>query len=123
MVTDSGKRVADQYALHKIGDPIGSVGKFFAVRLSDGSSDGVLYDTRRSAVRHQHHDEQFYAFVQIGPWGMTAKEADVFLDVHRRMYLKGMRFADPDHRSGGLEIIPRLTRADQIRQLERLNKR
>lgn len=119
--SDAGKRVADQYALHKIGDPFGSVGKFFAVRLSDGSSDGVLYDTRRSAVRHQHHDEQFYAFVQIGPWPMTAKEADVFLAVHRRMYLKGMRFADPDHRSGGLEIIPRLTRADQIRQLERLN--
>lgn len=119
--SDAAKRVADQYALHRIGDPENSIGKFFAVRLSDGSSDGVLYDTRRDAVRHQHHDEMFYAFVQIGPWPMTAAEADVFLNVHRRMYLKGIRFADPDHRAGGLEIIPRLTKEAQHRQLERLN--
>ena len=121
LVSDAGRRVSDQYALHRVADPLNSIGKWFAVRLSDGSSDGVLYDSRRAAVRHQHHDEMYYAFVQIGPWPMSAKDADIFLQVHRRAYMRGLRLADPDHRSGGREIIPRLYRTDQNRQLERLN--
>lgn len=115
--SDAAKRVADTYNLHRaaIGDD--AIGQWFAVRLQDGDSDGELYATRRDAVRHQHHNEAFYAFVCIAPCSMSPCEAESFLATNRTAYDAGMRLADPDHRAGGRELIPRVTAEDQRAQV------
>lgn len=112
---DAAKRVSGEYAMHRLADPLGNYGKWFAVRLSDGSSDHVLYDTKTDAVRGQHHDEQFYAFVQIGPWPMGVDEAETYLKVQRRAYDAGLRLSDRE--SGGKDLIRRVTKEDQYNQL------
>lgn len=112
--TDAAKRVADTYNLHRIGRGINAVKKWFAVSLSEGRSDDVLYDSKRDAVRHQRHMEQYYAFICIAPCDMKACEAEVILSTNRRLYDKGMRYADPDHHAGGPEVIKRLTVEDQL---------
>jgi hypothetical protein len=86
VVSDAAKRASDAYNLHRVADPNGCVGKWIAVRLSDGTTDNVLYDSKSAAVDHQHHDEDFYAFVQIGPWQFTPEMAETYLTVQRRMY-------------------------------------
>lgn len=52
MSTDRGKRVSDVIRLHIIGNGEGAYGKWVSARLSDGVSDGNLYDTKADAVRH-----------------------------------------------------------------------
>ncbi|MEU9022337.1 hypothetical protein [Actinomadura sp. NPDC048394] len=114
---DAAKRTADTYNLHRSALGIDAVGQWFAVRLQDGDSDGELYESKRDAVRHQHHDEQWYAFVRIAPCSMSTCEAASFLRTNRAAYDRGMRLADPDHRAGGRELIPRLTVEDQRAQV------
>jgi hypothetical protein len=113
MVSDAGKRVSDTYNLHKAADQYGAIGKWFAVALHDGTTDNTLYDSKAEAVRHQHHNEMYYAYVQVGPWSMPPKDADTFLALHRKMYDKNIRLADPDHRNGGKDLIKRATVEDQ----------
>lgn len=112
--TDAAKRFCDIYNLHRIGAGNGSIGKWFAVRLNDGSSDDTLYDDKLSCVRHQKHNEQFYAFVKIVPPSMKVCDAEVMLKTYRNLYDKGMRMADPDHKHGGPDLITRLTQSDQL---------
>jgi hypothetical protein len=115
--SDAAKRVSDQYNLHRIAAPYEAIGKWFAVKLHDGDSDQVLYDSKIDAVTHQKHNEQYYAFVQIGPWNMTPKDAETFLAMHRRMYDRGLHMADPDSNSGGRDVIKRVGQEDQYNQL------
>jgi len=114
--SDAAKRVADQWNLHRIGDPYGAIGKWFAVRLDDGTSDSVLYDTKQDAVKHQHHNEQFYAFLKIVPFTITPCEAEVYLASARNLYKAGMRMPDPDDVNGGRDVIKRSTWDDQTAQ-------
>src|ERR1700753_1518319 len=118
--SDAGKRLSDAYNLHRIADPEGSIGKWFAARLTDGSSDNVLYDSKSEAVRHQHHNEMYFVYVQVGPWQMMPSMADSFLNTHRRMYDKGIRLADPNHSHGGRDMIMRASEEDQKNQLRAL---
>lgn len=114
---DAAKRIADQYMLHRLAaDALGinNVGKFFAAALNDGTSDGVLYDSKRDAVRHQKHNEQFYTYIKIGLWSMNACEAAVMLRTARMVYDKGLRMADPDSRGGGREVIQRSSIEDVL---------
>lgn len=111
--SDAAKRVSDQYRLHRTALGMAAVGRWFAVRISDGTSDGVLYDTRRDAVRHQHHNETYYAFIAIGPYDMDVAEAEEFVSTVRTLYDANIRLTDPDHVAGGREVIPRVTREDQ----------
>ena len=111
--SDAAKRLSDTYRLHRLAAGYDAIGQWFAVRLADGSSDGVLYETKRDAVRHQHHDEQFYAFVSIGPWDTDVCEAEAFIEMNRSLYDAGLRLSDPDHARGGREVIQRATREDQ----------
>lgn len=114
--TDAAKRLCDDFNLHRLGDPYGSVGKWMASALLDGSSDRVLYDSKLDAVTHQHHNEQWYTFVKIIPSSMNVCEAEVVMATARSLYDKGMRMADPDHRHGGPEVIKRLTVEDHLAQ-------
>lgn len=111
---DAAKRVSDTYALHKSADPLGSIGKWFAVAMSDGTSDGVLYDTRQECVAHQHHNEMYYAYLQVTPGSLrTVRECKMWLVATRKMYDAGFRMTDPNARGGGRELIKRATVEDQ----------
>lgn len=89
--------------LHAIADT-SNIGKWAAVRLSDGSSDNVVYDRRADAIRGQKHNEKYFAFCQIHPGGMQPKEAEVFLDYHRKLYDAGFRLPDPDFQMPAMPI-------------------
>lgn len=73
----------------------GAFGRWVAVRLSDGGSDGILYDTKADAVRHQLH-ETLCAYICITPGGMTPSDALSYLRTNRKLYDAGMRLSDPD---------------------------
>lgn len=115
--SDAAKRCSDHYELHRMALGVDSIGKWFAVALVDGSSDGIAYDRKRDCVIHQHHNEQYYAYIQINPGGMSACEAEAFLRIHRVMYDKGVRLVDPDHAKGGHSMIPALTTEDMRSRL------
>jgi hypothetical protein len=108
---DAAKRVYDTYHLHRTADRYGAVGKWFAAALNDGSTDGVLYDSRKAAILHQHHDEMYYTYVQVTHSNMTLCNAASLLTVARRMYDAGLRITDPD--DSRREPIKRLTVEDQ----------
>lgn len=88
------------------------IGIWVAIRLSDGGSDGVHYDTRADAVRHQLHEKQC-TYVRIPPGGMTPREADIFLGYHREVYDAGFRLPDPEF---AMPMMP-LTKRDQQAQI------
>jgi hypothetical protein len=115
--SDASKRLSDTYRLHRLADPIGSVGQWFAAALSDGNSDRTLYQNRADCVRHQHHNELYYCYVQIIPGDMNHCQAESFLETHRKLYDAGIKLTDMDHRAGGLSVIPRLTVEDQMAQM------
>lgn len=108
-----GKRVAAEYNMHRLADPIGSIGQWFAVRLNDGSSDHDLYPDKISCVLHQKGDEKWYAFLQIIPATMTDRDAAYAMSGFRKLADNGISYADPDHKKGGMQPIRRLTREDQ----------
>ncbi len=119
--SDAAKRLSDIYNLHRIGAGWNAVGKWFASRLDDGSSDDTLYDTRAECVRHQRHDEQFYTWIKIVPSSMNVCDAEIMLRTARTLYEKGIRIADPDHKNGGMDVIKRSSAEDQFAQLRGVN--
>lgn len=114
--SDSARRCADTVNLHLAAIGFDAHRRWVAVRLADGDSDGELYDTKLQAVRHQA-DEQLCAYVRIPPNRMTPCDAESFLVFHRKAYKAGFRLTDPDARSGGRSIIPRVTCEDQRKQV------
>jgi hypothetical protein len=125
--SDAAKRVADVYNLHLVAGrsfiPNPNLGRVAAVALADGRSDGVLYDSLRDAVRHQHGNEQLFAYLRIAPHGMSVCAAEAFLRTHRLFFDAGWRLPDPDHRDGGHVPIPRLATEDNNRLLGALAAR
>ena len=71
--------------------------KWLAIRLHDGGYDGVLYDSRDDAIRHQH-DERFCAYVCMGTMISGAKPLDcvIYLEFHRQAYDANMRLHEPE---------------------------
>lgn len=119
--SDSARHCSDAVNLHLVAGGYDSHGKWVAIKLADGRSDNVLYDTKQDAVRHQL-DEQLCCYVCIPPCGMNPCQAESFLATHRKLYDAGFRLADPDAAHGGKQVIPRLTVEDQARQMSALRK-
>lgn len=92
---DSARRASDAVNFHLLAIGHAAIGKWVAIRLQDGSSDGVLYDKRAEAIKHQLH-ETTCAYVCIPPNGMPPEDAMVYLREMRRLYDRGYRLADPD---------------------------
>jgi hypothetical protein len=90
--SDAAKRCADMIAVHILA---GKAGRWAAIRLSDGSSDGIAYDRKSDAIRHQLHESQC-AYVKIPHGGMPLAEAESFLNFNREAYDAGFRLIDPD---------------------------
>ena len=86
-ITDAAKRCADMVSMHAVA---GSWGKFVAIRLHDGGSDGVLYDTFFDAVSHQI-SENYCTYFKVPTTGMQTKEADAVLRYARWAYDNGYR--------------------------------
>lgn len=128
MHTDAAKRCADGYNVHlaagmAMGFPNPHVGKFIAVRLADGGSDQVLYDSYRDAVRHQHHDEQWRAYIRVVPHAMTACSAESYLRTHRLFFENGWRLPDRDDRHGGRAPILLEAGENQLALIRALERR
>lgn len=115
--SDAAKRASGEYNTHYVCGGSGAIGHWIAVSLQDGSSDHQLYATKREAVRHQHHNEKNFAFVQIQPQSMPVCDAEVLLFAHRKMVESGVTLIDRDAPSGGREVIRRLAREDMRNQL------
>ena len=94
VVTEEGRRASDIINGHLVAQP-DCWNRWVALRLSDGGSDGVLYDTRGDAIRHQLH-ESLCAYVQIPPDGMPPDDASQFLLITAKFYDKGFRLTDPE---------------------------
>lgn len=105
-VSDAGKRASDIINSYLVFTPWDEIkGKWVAIRLSDGGSDGTLYDSKRDAVRHQS-DEFLCAYVSYRNMmqGCTPHEMDRFLEFNRKAYDAGFRLPDPDAQSGGPDL-------------------
>lgn len=95
---ETAKRFADSVNLHVtvMNEQMLNGGRetagFVAVSLADGRSDGVLYDTRADAVRHQSDPYNFY--VKVGHNSMSLKEAWIVLNYARQAKAAGVVFAD-----------------------------
>lgn len=92
-------------------------GKWVAIRLSDGGSDGVLYDSKPDAIRHQLH-EQMCAYISFRNLlnGITEEEAKTFLDFTRSAYDAGMRLPDPEAVNGGPDLLLPFGQFDQLKR-------
>jgi hypothetical protein len=93
MYSDAARRCADHVTVRAL--IAGNTGKWVAIRLSDGDSDGVVYDTWRDAVRHQLHETQC-CYIKIPPDGMTPVQAERYMNIHRALYDGGHRLVDPE---------------------------
>lgn len=95
MISDEARRCAESVNIHlRINGP-SAIGRWVAIRLSDGGSDHNLYDSKSDAVRHQLN-EFFCGYVCIPPNGMSEEDAQGWLRAMRRLYDAGFRIADPD---------------------------
>ena len=107
-VTDAAKRARDIINSYTAYVPYEQrVRSWVALRLADGGSDGVLYDSKREAVRHQP-DEFLCAYFSYrgAPNGFASvKDAAIWLEYHRQAYDAGFRTPDPDAASGGPDLI------------------
>lgn len=119
--SDAARHASDAVNLHMHALGFDAMRHWVAVRLSDGRSDGALYDSKVDAVRHQT-DEKRCAYVCIPPSGMNPCRAESYLSTHRRLYDAGFRLADPDSKTGGPDVIPRSTNEDQARQMALLGR-
>ena len=86
--SDAARRISDAMTLHLLADKDGNRGKWLAFRLSDGTSDGVVYDDPVAAADAQLHYKQC-AYIQIHFGGITPRAASVMLDYYRRVYDAG----------------------------------
>jgi hypothetical protein len=70
---------------------------WIAVAMADGSTDYALYPSKAVAIAHQANEFHFsYLCLRNCLAGMKPKDAQLWLDVHRHAYNKGLRLADPD---------------------------
>src|SRR5579872_6348771 len=68
--------------------------RWVAIRLSDGGSDHVLYDTRADAVTHQS-DSRKCLYIQIPPTGAQPRECEGVLRFGRWAHDHGYAIVDP----------------------------
>lgn len=101
---DAARRMADAHNLHvlaMIAEGRDRPG-YIAIRLEDGRSpDGVVYDTRRDAVRHQSDPKNFY--VKLSKMSMGENEAVAVLKFARMALKNGIVFAEEE------PVLPQLT--------------
>lgn len=92
--------------------------KWLAFKLSNGDSNKVLYDTRRSAVRHtiNRADRHFYVCLRGLPQGAKPHELAVWIAWERDVANNSrVAIPDPDSKWGGQQAAPTTLRMDYMR--------
>jgi hypothetical protein len=94
--TDGARRIADACTMHWLAIGWDSSKYWVAFRLEDGRSpdNNTLYDSKRHAVSHLRNGAPC-VFIKLHPGGVNVCEA-------------GNPYADPEHKHGGYDIIPRI---------------
>lgn len=123
---DSAKRLSNYINNVCVFQPLDVVlNSWIAVRLSDGSTDGVLYDSRRDAVRHQPYEKQCaYLSLRAAPGGMDIQGAYAILKIHRDAYNNpnyNISFIDPEHPTGGTDLTMPIAMEDVKSTIRRLH--
>lgn len=88
---------------------------WIAIRLSDGGSDMVIYESKRDAVRGQLHEQQcaYIAFINlIG--GASPRELLRVLRFFENAYDAGLRIPDPNANDGGPDLAPTSGQMDYL---------
>lgn len=112
--SDSAKRFADNYNLHRAA---GTWSGWIAISLADGSGDGEVYPDRLTAVECMFPREAWFFYVQLAASPqMSICEAASVLRWNRVM--AQMHPADRDLAHGGPQVIPRLTLEGREHQIE-----
>jgi hypothetical protein len=118
-LADAGKRASDAANLHLTLNGYAAIqNKWIAFKLIDGTSDGVLYDSKRDAVRHQFDERlcAFFAFKNCAG-GTTPREMAIFLTFCRDAYDAGFRLPDPDSQTGGPDVLMTAAQGDYYKRL------
>lgn len=120
--SDAAKRISDATILAWVACGWdGYVSHWMAFSLQSGISDQILYPTKRAAVTHV--DNEFrYMYVKMHPNGMTACEAEIMLKFTREAHAAGFRLADPDAKTGGPDLIPRIGYENVYNQIRALKR-
>jgi hypothetical protein len=116
-LADAGKRASDLANLYITFMPWEELRtKWMAIRLIDGSSDAVLYDSKRDAVKHQIDERlcAYFAFRNCGG-GTNPRDMAVFLTFARDAYDAGFRLPDPDAADGGPDVLMTAAQRDYYR--------
>ena len=118
-ISDAARRCADIVNLHAVAGGLLAEGeeRWVAIRLSDGGSDGAVYDSRAAAIAHQLRPE-YCTYVLVPPDGMQPQEAEALLRYWRALVDAHVRDDDP---SMPMPLMP-LTVRDQRRQIQVLAK-
>jgi len=97
VITDAARRMSDNINARVVFTTWDQLcNAWMAFKLSDGSSDGVLYDTRDDAVNHQLHERMCaYFYMRNALGGTNPRDCQLFLDMHRNVYDNGGHFTDP----------------------------
>jgi hypothetical protein len=110
--TDAAKRCADKVNLAIAAEGTEAIGKWMAVKLADGDSDGTLYPYQSDAVGAAFPYEREHCYIRIPRQWITLCEAESFLRMNRMRYDAGMGTM-PDPR----DVIPPLTKSAHQEQL------
>lgn len=86
--SDEAKRMSDVVNTALLADQEGNRGRWMAIRLSDGGSDGTTYPDIYTAIAFQFHYSQCL-YLPIPSGGIQPKEADVLIGAYRKTYELG----------------------------------
>jgi hypothetical protein len=86
---DAAKRLSDAVALHLVADFEQAIRSIVVVKLEDGSTDGVLYDSWDDACAKGTPDPRWYAPLRVTPDGINERDARLWMRAMRIM--PGMR--------------------------------
>jgi hypothetical protein len=104
-VQDAANRMCDAVNIHVLANnEIGRTSPgFVAIDLETGKSlDGVLYDNRADATRH-NRNRTGVAFIMVGRKSMPLNEAIIVLQTNRKAAKNGVMFTEEQ------VIVPHLT--------------
>jgi hypothetical protein len=96
---DAAARMRDAVNLHVVAGALGVRERhltWVAIRLSDGRSDGNLYESRLDAVRHTQNKERGWAYLKVGADSMGERESIIVLQSYRQAFSRGVIFAEED---------------------------
>lgn len=116
---DAGRRASDLInEIFRTGDWDELRHSFLAIRLADGSSDGVLYPDKRTAIKYQKYEKECYYVALRGiAGGSNPRDMAIIIKYAREAFKSPLvaRMVDPDHMYGGSDLIISAQGMDTLR--------